>query len=147
MLRRTWEVFPSGVRYCTSSNRVNHARFPLIVEVWLGHCGTSKTIGVHWVSIGLFGDGYVINIRATRYPSSKDFHIQIIRCPFSKRKGNVLHPLLREDWICCTSFNCSCTWLLSPPKSASPQVTTDPSERTAANACPDAWICCTSPWW
>ena len=42
-------------------------------------------------------------------------------------------------------LSCSCTALLSPPQSASPNVTTEPSPRMAANARLDAWICRTFP--
>ena len=45
--------------------------------------------------------------------------------------------------FCHTTLNWSCTELLSPPFSAWPHVTTDPSPRMAAKAETDAWICCT----
>ena len=53
----------------------------------------------------------------------------------------------RVAWICCTPLSWSWTAELSPPQSASPQVTTDPSSRIAAKALPVSWICCTPLSW
>ena len=50
-------------------------------------------------------------------------------------------------WICCTLLSWSWTAELSPPKSASPQLTTDPSSRIAAKAFRVAWICSTPFSW
>ena len=41
------------------------------------------------------------------------------------------------------NLSCSCTWLLYPPRAGSPQVTTAPDARMAANAPPVAWMCWT----
>ena len=38
--------------------------------------------------------------------------------------------------ICCTSLNCSCNALLSPPSIGFPQVTTEPPAAYKAKACP-----------
>ena len=43
-------------------------------------------------------------------------------------------------WICCTPLSWSWTAELSPPQLWSPQVTTDPSAKIAANAPSVAWI-------
>ena len=48
-------------------------------------------------------------------------------------------------WMCWTFLSCSCTWLLSPPFSGSPQVTTAPDSRTPAKAVRVAWMCWTVP--
>ena len=46
-------------------------------------------------------------------------------------------------WICHTFLSWSATWVLSPPRLASPQVTTVPSAKTAANALKVAETCWT----
>ena len=46
----------------------------------------------------------------------------------------------RVDWSCRTPLSWSRTAELSPPRSAAPQATTDPSARIAANAWLVAWI-------
>ena len=50
-------------------------------------------------------------------------------------------------WVCCTPLSWSWTAELSPPHLWTPQVTTDPSAKIAANACGVAWICCTPLSW
>ena len=50
-------------------------------------------------------------------------------------------------WICCTRLSWCWTAELSPPYSAPPQVTTEPSARIAANALSVLWICCTRLSW
>ena len=52
---------------------------------------------------------------------------------------------LSVDWTCCTFTNWCCTKLQSPPSRGSPQHTTEPSIRIAANALRLAWICWTFP--
>ena len=46
-------------------------------------------------------------------------------------------------WICRKFLSWSWTAEQSPPSCGSPQVTTDPSAKIAANAAVVAWICCT----
>ena len=46
-------------------------------------------------------------------------------------------------WMRWTLLSCSWTWLLSPPYSGSPQVTTAPDSRIAAKALSGAWMCWT----
>ena len=54
---------------------------------------------------------------------------------------------IRQTQLDYTPLSWSWTAKLSPPKSAWPQVTTDPSARIAANAPSVDWICCTFLSW
>ena len=54
---------------------------------------------------------------------------------------------LSVAWICRTFLSWSWTAEQSPPQSALPQATSEPSDRIAANALSVAWICCTFLGW
>ncbi len=96
-----------------------------------GECKTARWFNLtfsypSWRSLNLWRGHLTIPKRAQRIARSCYFHLDFA-------------------WISLTSWSWLCTVELSPPAAGSPQVTTCPSAKIAANALKDPWIFSTPP--